>query len=146
MRDFLHKTPVNKLAAMLCLLVCTAPSLAEWQLAGDFGGPPSVGKFYLDLSTVTLRGKKVRIWELRDYFSKQTSSDGMAYSSVKVFNEFDCEEKTHRYVSAVFYSQNLGLGKIIFQLDSQNEKPSYVVPNTVQAAQLSGLCRNFVER
>lgn len=61
--------------------------------------------------------ESVQLWEMKDYFRPQVTSTGKPYLSVKIQSEYNCVTHKTRFLTLVFYSENLGNGKVVSAFD-----------------------------
>lgn len=92
-------------------------------------------QFFSDINTIQRKANIVRVWEKTEY-----STNGETESrSVRIYREYDCEEKKLRNLSLEAFSGTNLTGKNI----AQSSKPSdwsFIPPNTVASARLNFAC------
>ena len=83
---------------------------------------------YIDSDTILKAGKRVKVWELFDYKTTQDITPA-PYISMKVQDEFDCEESHRRALYTSFHSGNMGEGNTVLT-DSDPGKWKPVPPDS----------------
>jgi hypothetical protein len=73
------------LSLIILLLLSSGPVNAEWVEVGGYDRLTS----YTDTATIRRKGNVVRMWDLIDFKTVQTSA-GKPYLSVKAVREYDC--------------------------------------------------------
>ena len=104
---------LNTKAALtaLALTVLSTCALADWTKvsASEDGKVTS----YADADTVLLLGTKVQLLTMTDYQEAQTISGDQKFKSVKMQDEFNCDEETGRHVNLTATTENMGKGNIV---------------------------------
>jgi len=93
-------------------------------------------QFFSDIGTIQRKANIVRVWEKTEYFSTGETES----RSVRIFREYDCEERKSRNLSLEAFSGTNLTGKNI----AQSSKPSdwsFIPPNTVASARLNFACK-----
>jgi hypothetical protein len=125
---------MNKFILVVLLIITSNSASAEWRVVGK----TDMTFHYYDPMTLRKNGNKAKMWDLTDYIVAKKES-GKEYKSVKMQSEYDCVEYQHRPIYAVTYSENMGDGQIIANLDGdKNWKPP--VPGSVIEALLKIAC------
>lgn len=101
---------MNLIVALL-FTICSNNVMAEWVKVISSDGADGV---YVDYSTIRVEGNKVKAWYVYDYLTIQKLPDGRAYKSVKDQMEYDCNKELGRNVTATAYTENMGMGGIVF--------------------------------
>jgi len=117
---------MKKLMFALMVILMSTDALAEWVFVNgneDFNE-------YVDLSTLRRTGHRAKLWTLHDNKNVQ-KIEGMKHLSMKVYSEFDCQDAYTRATDLVFYSQNMGLGKVINSVNKLDAEWKPVVPDSV---------------
>lgn len=109
----------------LVLGLPTANVMAEWTMVGENN---ELAK-YVDISTLRKTGSKVKIWELTDFKTLQTSGR-YKYYSIKILYEYDCKEEQLRSTAFVQYAQNMGDGQVIYSANDPTRPWQPVVPGS----------------
>lgn len=89
------------------MLTCLI-SRAEWEVTSV----AAEQVIYHDKQTKKSRGNIVRMWTLAD-FPEVRSEDFGDFLSMTTLDAFDCSEKTHALVRAMFYAEKLGTGSVV---------------------------------
>ena len=105
-------------AILVVLLAAMSGSAsAKWVSAGRTDTLTA----YIDPATVRTTGHTVRVWQLYDYKSAQSSSDGKSYLSTRSRYEYDCNEKRTREILIRAHLKNMGAGKVVGTVSSPGE-------------------------
>ena len=125
---------MNKFILIVFLIIASNSASAKWLVVGETNN----ALHYYEPGTLRKNGNKAKMWELTDYIVAKKDSE-KEYKSVKMQSEYDCVEYQHRPIYAVTYSENMGDGQIIANLDGdKNWKPA--VPGSVREALLKIAC------
>lgn len=99
--------------------------------------------FYLDLSGKDVSVKKnanklkskqvnfVKIWSIHDQKNVQRTTSGLEFLSRKYLEEFDCKGNAHRPLKAAYFTEKMGSGNVVFDVDSPSESWEPVVPDSL---------------
>ena len=125
---------------MLTALTLTALStcaLADWAKVNvsDDGKITT----YADPATTLTLGAKVQLLTLTDYQEAQVISGEQKFKSVKMQDEFNCEDQTGRHLNLSAMSDNMGNGKTV----AMEQKPAplrQIKANTADADMLKFAC------
>jgi hypothetical protein len=77
---------------------------------------------YVDSDTIRREGGLVKLWDLIDAKTIQTEAD-ISYLSIKSQTEYDCLNERGRLLTIMFFSGNMGSGKVLF---SGSDKQTWV--------------------
>lgn len=85
---------------------------------------------------------KVKVWTLWDYKENKTSFDNIYnYLSAKILVEFDCNENNYRQIKFAQYSDNMGVGNVMWSAD---DKPDVnwdpITPDSVMEVLMQKAC------
>ena len=130
--------PVTQLSLITLTLLILMSSLAhaKWEKI-DTNDDDSM-TVYVDPDTTRRKGDLVKMWELFDYKTAQTTGSVSSMSSVQRV-EFDCAEETSRLLAFTSFSGNMGRGKVNYT-DSTVDKWVQVAPQTIHEALLKFAC------
>lgn len=124
----------------LTALVLTALStcaLADWtQVNTSDDGKITT---YADTATSLTLGAKVQLLTMTDYKEAQVISGEQKFKSVKMQDEFNCDEQTGRHLNLNAMSDNMGKGTAV----AVEMKPApwrQIKANTADAAMLKFVC------
>jgi hypothetical protein len=97
------------LTLLFLLTLCSTSAIAEWSKVVS-GKSDTV---YADASSI-IKGLdgKVKMWQLLDYNSAQTSGD-KTFMSLKRQTEFDCNKPQYRFLYTTYFSKNMAEGDLI---------------------------------
>ena len=119
------------LALSLILSMTATPAFAKWTLFDD---QPEVGRYFIDLGTMT-SSTKPKGWTLVNYYSSPKPN----IRSAKFLVEANCPDGQIRVLASQWFANSMGKGSIS---DSQ-EKPSTwisVKPGSTNERLLTALC------
>lgn len=102
---------MRKVILMLLLAVVSRSTVADWEKIGIVNNGSSTE--YADPSTILRDGHKVKMWGLSDYRSAETAGTYL-FLSVKLRNEYDCNEGQIRPLSYSFHSGNMAKGVVVY--------------------------------
>lgn len=94
------------------LLLTSVTCRAEWEVTSV----ASEQVIYHDKQTKKSRGNIVRMWTLADFPEPRSENFGN-FLSMKTLDAFDCSEKTHALVRAMFYTEKLGTGNVLHSVE-----------------------------
>lgn len=103
-----HKETEMKYLIFAMLMLTCLISRAEWEVTSV----ASEQVIYHDKQSKKSRGNIVRMWTLADFPEARSENFGN-FLSMKTLDAFDCSEKTHALVRAMFYTEKLGTGSVI---------------------------------
>ena len=126
---------MTRLLLITLLVLSSGPAYAEWVLVTASEDGTNI---YVDLATIRRKGDLVRMWELIDYKTTQTSSYE-SFLSTKAQSEYDCPGERKRSVAFVNHSDNMGNGKVTSH-DSDEGKWYPVVPGSLGQALWKYVC------
>ena len=98
---------MKNLIFVTLMLTCLI-SHADWEVTSV----ASEQVIYHDKQTKKSRGNTVRMWTLADFPEARSENFG-SFLSMKTLDAFDCSEKTHALVQAMFYTEKLGTGSVV---------------------------------
>lgn len=119
---------MKRLLLGLMLLAATAAS-AEWT---DVGGNDQFIQ-YVDRDTIRRNGNFVKMWDLVDFNSVQTSSGGKSYLSSKTQLQYDCKEERSQMLAFLWFDGKMGNGKVVVS-GSDPDKWSPISPRSASEA------------
>jgi hypothetical protein len=95
----------------LALTMLSTCALADWTRVSTSDD----GKIttYADADTLLVLGAKVQLLTMTDYQDAQTISADQKFKSVKMQDEFNCDEETGRHVNLSAMSDNMGKGSTV---------------------------------
>jgi len=70
---------------------------------------------YVDRDTIHRKGELVKMWHLDDFKTVQTVEDN-SYLSIKTQQEYDCPKDRFRALVFMWFSDNMGLGTVIYSV------------------------------
>lgn len=112
------------LAALLALVGGSA--MADWvEVAGN-----EATAAYADPATVRTAGNTVKMWHLLDYAKAREMEGIKPYMSVKMQDEYDCEQAQTRTLAISIHSGNMGEGAVL-GTSSEPGKWRPVLPDTL---------------
>ena len=109
MEDSVRETMMKQLLLGLMLLVTATAASAEWTRVDDTDDYIQ----YVDRATIRRNGNLVKMWDSRDYKTVQTNV-GYSYLSSKGQREYDCKEERTRLLAFLWFSGQMGSGKVVY--------------------------------
>jgi hypothetical protein len=103
---------------MAFLAVVSTSALAEWTEV-EKNNSEGITR-YVDVTTIQRNKNKVRMVNLIDYQTKREALDDR-FLSIKVVQEYDCNEVKKRVLAFNTYSGNMGKGEVLYRDTSPNE-------------------------
>ena len=103
---------------MAFLAVVSTSALAEWTEV-EKNNSEGITR-YVDVTTIQKNKNKVRMVNLIDYQTKREALDDR-FLSIKVVQEYDCNEVKKRVLAFNTYSGNMGKGEVLYRDTSPNE-------------------------
>ena len=107
-----------KLLLVLLLTVLSTSAMAAWIKVGS--NDTLNFDYYVDTAT-SKEGNKVKMWDIKDFKTAQTATDGQKYRSVKLQREYDCKGAKDRILNLSIHSGNMGEGKVISSLSGHGK-------------------------
>ena len=99
---------MRKAIVMLLIAIVSKGAVAAWTEVGA----TAIFFAYVDPSTISRVGSKVKMWDLFDFSITQTVMNKQ-FLSIKSQREFDCKEKSLRLHYTTFHSLKMGAGNIV---------------------------------
>jgi len=104
---------MTRLLLIILLFLSSAPAYAEWVKIGDQDQARMT--VYVDRDTIHRKGELVKMWHLDDFKTVQTVEDN-SYLSIKTQQEYDCPKDRFRALVFMWFSDNMGLGTVIYSV------------------------------
>jgi hypothetical protein len=117
---------VKRLLIGLMLLVTATAASAEWARVDDNDDFIQ----YVDRATIRRNGYFVKMWGLQDYKTVQKLADD-SYLASKEQREYDCKEERTRLLAFLWFSGQMGSGKVVLSNSDTSMKWDPVVPGSV---------------
>jgi hypothetical protein len=117
---------MNKLLLTISLAIFSTSTMAEWTVNGDNDDFTA----YFDKASVSRKGNVARIWELRDFKSKQNQNFGTFLSAV-IYWEYNCANKMSNILGSTAYSEKMAAGKVLLNYKNDKKEWDYIIPNTM---------------
>ncbi len=120
----------------LAFSLAASAAQAQWVLVtvGDNGD-----KFYVDPTTKSRSGNVVRIWTLQDYQKPEVILGKPSYSD-RVYQRFDCAERTNQILQETAFVGRMGTGESLGSSTKPGAK-SFVAPGTAANSMLNFACK-----
>lgn len=121
-------------------LITIGNCYAEWVIIDENDNSEVVS--FIDYDAKRNIGSKVRMWVLKDFKAIKFAPDDKVFKSLKVLDEYDCENFSFKTLYAISYSGNLGTGDVVDSHDFDNSLNKFVpvAPNTVGEKTLRAAC------
>ena len=133
----MRETMMKRLLMGLMLLVTAGSASAEWTAAGGTGELIQ----YVDRATIRKSGNLVKMWDLADYKTVQTSpSTGVSYFSDKGQREYDCKEEKRRLLAFTWFDGQMGSGKVVYSNGNVRDEWSPIQPGSIGEAMWKIAC------
>ena len=118
------------------LVLSSGPVYAKWMLVS---GEDKIGlTVYVDPDTIQREGNLVKMWSLIDY-KKTEIIPGDSLLSIRRQNEYDCTEERTRMLASMWFSGNMGSGRVVHSDSDEGEwKP--VAPGSASEGLLKIAC------
>ena len=128
----------------MLLVVISNTVMAEWNELGTVNSEDDgTLTIYADPTSVRKSGNTAKILTLFDYQSVQTI-DGKEIMSVKMLNEFKCNEKLSRMAYNWFYAEPMGDGKVTWK-GSHSENKFKPFKGSVNLSLLEMACNKGIK-
>lgn len=131
---------MKKIIFALLLTAVSTSVMAEWTLVRVTDQLTA----YIDSSSIRKVGNKVKIWDMLDFQSEPDEQINVPknlqvkFLSIKARSQYDCKAETRQTLNVVWYSGNMGRGKVVLQSSaSELEKNGFptkielIIPDTV---------------
>ncbi len=69
------------------------------------------GEFFIDRSTIKIKGKQREVWSMMNYSNPQVSSNGTVYRSTRSLLQVECETRYARAIHMSFFTDSKLRGK-----------------------------------
>ena len=144
-----QKAEAEKRAALLAKQAAEAKVArlrAEWIMVGENKILGLTAYADPDTETAPKNGKKekkngdkLKMWKIYDYKTAQKAS-GYKFMSAKFQNEYDCKEEKIRFLANTTFSENMGVGEVVFtNTDAGKWLPAS--PGSIDEAMWKFACR-----
>ena len=144
-----QKAEAEKRAALLAKQAAEAKVArlrAEWIMVGENKILGLTAYADPDTETAPKNGKKekkngdkLKMWKIYDYKTAQEAS-GYKFMSAKFQNEYDCKEEKIRFLANTTFSENMGVGEVVFtNTDAGKWLPAS--PGSIDEAMWKFACR-----
>jgi len=107
-----------KSVLMALLVMVSTSALSEWTKV-EKNNSEGISR-YVDVATIQKTENKVRMVNLIDYQTAREAVDDK-FLSIKVVQEYDCNEVKKRILAFNTYSGNMGKGGILYADSSPND-------------------------
>lgn len=97
---------MRKIILMMLLAVVSNSAMAEWVKVGAGGG----AEILADPATIRKTGNMVKMWVLFNFSTPRELTDGPTYLSMKIQEQYDCEEEQTRSLYSTIYPEKGGKG------------------------------------
>lgn len=82
------------------LLLASAAAHAEWTSVARHDN----GEFFIDRSTIKIKGAQREVWSMMNYKNPQMSTNGTIYRSTKSLLQVECETRYARAIHMSFFT------------------------------------------
>jgi hypothetical protein len=122
---------MSKLILMTALLLASFSAMAEWVSVGQ--SDDGVDLLYIDPNTFRIVDNFTKVWELLDYSTLQKTTK-FSFRSIKMQIKFDCVNKKGKTLILLFYSDNMGGGRIVKSVLGSNKFLPVMKESTTELA------------
>jgi hypothetical protein len=113
---------MKKLPLALMLAIASTGAMADWIAVSKDDN----STFYVDDSTIQMKGEKIKMWGLFDFKTEQVVGR-YRYLSQMTQYEFDCKKKLRRDFYSWYHSMHMGGGDVVYTINQPDEKWSPIV-------------------
>ncbi len=89
------------LAGLLLAACATQSAHAEWTSVSRHNN----GEFFIDRSTINIKGAQREVWSMMNYSNPQLSRSGQVYRSTKAMLQVECETRYARAIHMSFFTE-----------------------------------------
>tara|TARA_B100000686_G_scaffold57111_1_gene61317 strand:- start:9005 stop:9397 length:393 start_codon:yes stop_codon:yes gene_type:complete len=107
-----------KLFLIIFLAIESTNTIAEWMVVEKNNSEGMTR--YVDISTIKKINNKTRMVDLIDYQVSRVAIDDK-FLSIKIVQEYDCNETRKRILAFNTYIRNMGKGEVVYRDTSPNE-------------------------
>ena len=93
------------------LVMCSAPTYAEWVAVEKDYLLPGLQTVYIDPDTILTEGNLVTVWQLVDFKTMQGGRSPTRFFSTKTHKQFDCVAKRFRLLAFTEFTDGMGTGE-----------------------------------
>ena len=140
----LRAIPLTGLSAMrtrvvsfLALLIISSSVQAGWTSVGRFDR----GEFYIDRSTIEIKGDQREVWSMMNYRNPEMHPNGHIFRSTRSLLQIQCKARLARAVHMSHFTDAMLGGKQISKMGSLPEWDP-VPPDTPMREILDLVCRS----
>lgn len=83
---------------------------------------------YVDIENASHDGFKTSLWLLINYINPQTTKENLKFQSSKVFCEYDCKNKTRKFLVIKMFERPMGAGSCVHDSKDLNAPESPIPP------------------
>jgi hypothetical protein len=102
---------------LILLALASGSASARWVVVGH----TETFAAYADTATMRRTGNMVKMWQLYDYRTAQSSFNDKPYLSARSQYEYDCQEERTRQLQVSSYARKMGKGAAITTVASPSE-------------------------
>ena len=123
--------------AWLALLTLCGTAQAEWTSVGRFDR----GEFFIDRSTLQIKGEQREVWSVMNYRNPEMDQKGHIFRSTRSMLQLQCKARQARAIHMSFFSGPMLGGK---QISHMGSLPGWdkVLPDSPMATILDLVCRS----
>jgi hypothetical protein len=137
----------NHLALFLGIFVATSPPSIG--MANDALSPVRImsnGSVYIDPATIKHDGDNAYVWSVWDHSSQQLNVFDEPYRSVRLYNEYNCINRTMRLLEVMEFEQSKGEGDPIRIHDGSESVAKPIPSGTVAEEIFTQICKGNLRR
>jgi hypothetical protein len=139
---------MNKHLALF-LGIFLAASLPSIGMAKDTLSPVRImsnGSVYIDPATIKHDGENAYVWSVWDLSSQQLNVFDEPYRSVRLYNEYNCTDRTMRLLEVIEFAQSKGEGDPIRIHDGSESVAKPIPSGSVAEEIFTQLCKANLRR
>lgn len=123
--------------ASLALLIACGTAQAEWTSVGRFDR----GEFFIDRSTLQIKGDQREVWSVMNYRNPEMDHKGQIFRSTRSLLQLECKSRQARAIHMAFFSGAMLGGK---QISHMGSLPGWdkVLPDSPMQTILDLVCRS----
>lgn len=128
---------VKRMPALLSLFIVCGTVHAEWTSVGRFDR----GEFFIDRSTLQIKGDQREIWSVMNYRNPEMDPKGHIFRSTRSLLQLQCKVGQARAIHMAFFSGSMLGGK---QISNMGSLPGWdqVLPDSPMRKILDLVCRS----
>lgn len=121
---------MKKAIALFMLTLATSANAVQWMNIPEFN--KSDQKLFIDVSSIKVVNGYRRVWLMNSFSKPQIIGNGpLEFKTTIILWEADCKEGRMRVLSALFKSEEMGVGSVVSSFTESDSKWAFVVPGSI---------------